>query len=498
MKVSNSITLAKERSQLMIIDSLDSSTELSRRVFIKGIGYLSLGVIFSTMLGGCESIIKQIENRPVRRRLRTGSAEVDSAIAIYRDAVQRMKALPASDPRSWTAQAALHGTVAGGFNLCQHGNNHFFSWHRAYVFYFERICQELTGEKTFGLPYWNWNQNPAMHPAFTGVGPLFHPRNNTSVAGNPAFSDSTLNPIFADNNFFTFSGQVEGTPHNTLHVAVGGDMASGGSAQDPVFWMHHCMVDYCWAKWNIELEHDNTNDASWIGTSWNHFVDGKGASVNVTAGTTILMPLLGYRYEPSTIGRFIATRDLRAASVAELNKLEKRLKEGADIRFDVKKRVPIARGTRLSIARPFSAEVQVPADDVSALMEATTGREERVFVNIESAELPQVNDFFIRVFINLPGADLQTPTTDPHFAGSFAFFGRHMDADGTRRGRTDFLVNVTETLQRLRQEGQLRAGEPIQVQLVAVPATEAFISPETDFTLKSIDLVVTPVIIHPK
>jgi hypothetical protein len=73
-----------------------------------------------------------------------------------------------------------------------------------------------------------------------------------------------------------------------------------------------------------------------------------------------------------------------------------------------------------------------------------------------------------------------------------------MDADGTRRGRTDFLVNVTETLQRLRQEGQLRAGEPIQVQLVAVPATEAFISPETDFTLKSIDLVVTPVIIHPK
>jgi hypothetical protein len=86
-------------------------------VFIKGLGYVSLSFLLSTLLGGCESIIKQIENRPVRRRLRTGSAEVDSAIAIYKDAVQRMKALPASDPRSWTAQAALHGTVAGGFNL---------------------------------------------------------------------------------------------------------------------------------------------------------------------------------------------------------------------------------------------------------------------------------------------------------------------------------------------------------------------------------------------
>jgi tyrosinase len=180
-----------------------------------------------------------------------------------------------------------------------------------------------------------------------------------------------------------------------------------------------------------------------------------------------------------------------------LSQLEKRLKEGADIRFDVKKRVPVARGTRLSIARPFSAEARVPADDVSSLMESP-GREERVFVSIESAELPEANDFYIRVFVNLPGANPQTPTTDIHFAGSFAFFGRHMDADGTRRGRTDFLVNVTDTLQRLRQQGQLRAGEPIQIQLIAVPATEAFIRPEAAFTLKSIDLVVTPVVIRRK
>jgi hypothetical protein len=45
---------------------------------------------------------------------------------------------------------------------------------------------------------------------------------------------------------------------------VGGDMVTGGSPLDPVFWAHHCMVDYCWAKWNIELENNNTNDQAWL------------------------------------------------------------------------------------------------------------------------------------------------------------------------------------------------------------------------------------------
>ena len=65
---------------------------------------------------------------------------------------------------------------------------------------------------------------------------------------------------------------------------------------------HHCMVDYCWAKWNIELGNDNTNDAGWAGTSWNHFVDQNGDPVNVTAGLTTIMPLLSYQYESSAVG----------------------------------------------------------------------------------------------------------------------------------------------------------------------------------------------------
>jgi tyrosinase len=174
-----------------------------------------------------------------------------------------------------------------------------------------------------------------------------------------------------------------------------------------------------------------------------------------------------------------------------MKKLEKRVKEGADIRFEIKKRLPIAGGTRLSLEKPFSATARVAADDLAALME-TDQRDERVFVHIDYAELPAVNDFFVRVFVNLPAANAQTPTDDMHYAGSFAFFGTH---DGSP-GKTDFLVHVTDTLQKLRGQGALRGGEPLEVQLVAVPATDAFIRPETELILEGIELLVTPVIIR--
>jgi tyrosinase len=476
----------------MAIEYLEQKPGIDRRVFIKGLGWVSAGLLLST-LGGCESCIKKIKNRPTRRRLRTGSPEVDAAIATYKQAVQAMKALPANNPRSWAAQAALHGTVSPNvFNFCQHGTDHFFSWHRAYLFYFEQICQELTGDKQFGLPYWNWNQDHQMHPEFTNSGsPLNHPRNNTTVGSNAAFSNATLDTIMGDGNFFTFTAQIEGTPHNMCHVVVGQDMVTGGSPLDPIFWAHHCMVDYCWAKWNIELDNDNTNDTGWNQTGWSHFVDGKGNSVsNVTAGITTLMPLLSYQYESSAIGSAAAIAALNAEA---LRKVEERLKKGAEMRFEIKKRVRLAERTAVSMARPFSKEAKVSADDFAAVVDADT--KDRVFARIQYAQLPSTNDFFVRVFLNLPAADAQTPTEDPHYAGSFAFFGTSA-AGHEGHGRTEFLVNVGETLRRLKQRGELAAGSPLSVQLVAVPVTGQLVQPEAELVLEGIDLVVSPVLIR--
>src|ERR1017187_2278355 len=249
-----------------------SFEDLSRRVFIKGLGFVSVGLILGT-LGGCEQIVEEIKNRPTRRRLRTGSPEVDADIATYKSAVELMQGLSPSDPRTWASIAGIHGTVAGGFLYCQHGTVHFFDWHRAFLFFFEKICQKLTGKANFGLPYWNWNQNPDIHPAFLdSTSALYLPRANTTMAGSWSVSAAALDPIFADTNFYTFSSQLEVTPHNTVHSTIGDTMGTGGSALDPLFWVHHGMVDYSWAKWNIELGNNTTNDPSWANTVDSHFV----------------------------------------------------------------------------------------------------------------------------------------------------------------------------------------------------------------------------------
>jgi tyrosinase len=480
------------------MEILTFSNDLSRRVFIKGLGLVSLSLLMGTM-GGCDGLSEAIKNRPIRRRLRTGSPEVDADIATYRQAVSLMKDMNTTAPgdqRNWNNQAAIHGAGCC-FNFCEHGTDHFFDWHRAYLFYFEKICQKLTGNAKFGLPYWNWNQNPDINPAFLDSSSvLFLARTRTSMSGSTSITTAELDPIFTDTNFFTFGSQIEGTPHNNVHGYIGGTMGTGGSAQDPLFWTHHCMVDYCWAKWNIDLGNNNTNDATWINHPNTHFVDADGNPATINAGLTTIMPLLSYQYESSAIGSSPAAAAVKTK--AEFQKLEKRIREGANIRFEIKQRILIAEKAAVSIARPFSKETRVSTSDFAAIINSDAARE-RVFVSIEYAQLPATSDFSVRVFVNLPNANSSTPTDDPHYAGSFAFFGTEPPAGtaGEHRHQPRFLVNITNTLQKLKSNQELKDGSPISVQLVPVPFAGKFEREDTQLVMNKIEIIVTPVIINP-
>ena len=83
------------------------NTWTSRRDFIKTIGLGTAGLSLMALTGGCERLREIIENRPIRRNINTLTA-TDPVVISYRNAVSAMKALPASDPRSWTAQAQIH------------------------------------------------------------------------------------------------------------------------------------------------------------------------------------------------------------------------------------------------------------------------------------------------------------------------------------------------------------------------------------------------------
>ena len=465
-----------------------------RRDFLKGVGGAAMGLFLASALGGCESLLQAIRNRPTRRRLDTTSAAVQADVQTYRAAVAAMQALPASDPRNWARQAGIHGTVSGGFNLCQHGTPHFFSWHRAYLFYFEEICRQLTGEKHFALPYWNWNHDAQLHPAFLDTAsPLFHPRNTTSLAGFAPVSAATLDPILDDGNFYTFSSTLEG-PHGNVHVQIGQDMGSGGSAIDPVFWMHHCMIDYCWNKWNIELGNDNPNDPGWIGTAWNYFVQGDGSPVDISAGITTLMPLLSYRYESSAIGSHPAA--LSVLSAVEFDRVRRRIEAGAPVRFDIRQRFLIAEATSQPITKPVTPRPVAKASALTGLL-TQLDPTSNAFLSVEYARFPEATDFFVRVFVNHPGADAATPTDDVHYAGSLAFFGtpggEHEQMHGARH-----LVNVTPTLRALMQRGEMNDLSAVSVQLVAVPANGQFRRPDLVLELSKIELLITPIIVHGK
>src|SRR5690606_19220201 len=237
-----------------------------------------------------------------------------------------------------------------------------------------------------------------------------------------------------------------------------------GSAMDPIFWMHHCMVDYCWTKWNLELNNNNTNDSGWLNENWTHFYDADGNPTETTAGATTLMPLFSYQYESSAIGNNPATEE---PARSDFKKLEDRVRKGADIKLDIKQRIPLADTAMIGMRQPFTARSSAKVSEFTRILNIEKASD-TIFASIGFASLPPASDFFVRVFVNYAAADVNTPIGDPHFAGSFAFFG----TDGGHQGHGDhdhhqpkFLVNITPTIERLRSRGELQDSSELTIHL---------------------------------
>ena len=278
---------------------------LSRREFLRIAGAVSaLGV--AALACDLSSIASVIYNRPVRKTITSAAAATD--ITTYANAIGLMKALPIGDGRNWTRQMQIHLT------LCRHDSWLILPWHRAYLYYFEQICRQLTGVATFALPYWNWTADPQIPAPFWST-LNYTPRGATpsSTASSSIVGASAINTILTQPNFLTFagaatvlndpnqfgpgSGTLEGGPHNYIHGFVGGTMGTFMSPLDPIFWTHHCRVDELWMEWNILQNHPNTNNSDWTNTQFTDFVDGMGNPVTISVFATILMPLLSYKYD---------------------------------------------------------------------------------------------------------------------------------------------------------------------------------------------------------
>jgi len=444
----------------------------SRRSFLANAAAWTAAAGLGPYLGACEALCEKIRKRPMRRSLATLSG-TDPIIQSYRVAVDAMKALPNTDRRNWQRQAQIHQ------NFCAHGNWFFLPWHRAYLAYFEQICRQLSGNADFALPYWDWTVDPKV-PAPFWSGTLLDTTRTvtaTSTASSAFIGRPVIDSILAETDFLIFAsgvattqrpptvyGRLESTPHNYIHPWVGGNMGAFMSPLDPVFWMHHNMIECLWVHWNLTLQNANTNDSTWSQyTFTGNFCDRDGNLEDIQVGTTLLFPLLSYQYDGLCGGGSPGAAPAQADTA-----LRRFLQTGAPPRLEILRRFEVRRAFEVSTEAPVTTPIPVEADAIRSVVERP--ETERLLLTIAELRQPQQNSFFVRVFINQPDASPTTPIEDPHYAGSFAFFNDPKAMEGHPPGGGGaVIVDVSETVRRLSQAGQLRPGQPVQVRLVAVP-----------------------------
>ncbi|MEO8265211.1 MAG: tyrosinase family protein [Ilumatobacteraceae bacterium] len=306
-------------SDLGVVEEL-LGRALSRRDVLSGFALGLGGLTLAALLPGCtpqqvEAIAERIRNRPKRLNVNNMASD-HPMLEAYREAVTKMKALPSSDSRNWTNQASIH------LNSCTHQNWFFLPWHRIYLFQFEQICATLTGVADFALPYWNWTEQPSI-PAPFWSGVLNDPTRTIPQSGTmgSAVSGGVIDGVMGETNFELFAsgsiplsadqrtraffGGLEGTPHNSVHGRIGGDMGAFMSPLDPIFWLHHNMAEYLWVEWNLYAGHPNTNDPNWTDRSFADFFAPDGSPLTglpTKVAWSLIYPLLAYQFERSTVG----------------------------------------------------------------------------------------------------------------------------------------------------------------------------------------------------
>ncbi|KAB5590425.1 Tyrosinase tyrosinase: common central domain containing protein [Ceratobasidium theobromae] len=190
-------------------------------------------------------------------------------------------------------------------NIKDHFTGIFLPWHRWFLHTFLEALQDQCGYDGV-FPYWNWTLDVKNVTA----SPLFNPNKQyglgsfgTTEADNYTVHDGALNGIVrayptphsiarhfdlypfkqqvfpfefpipdmpatdaftpeaiksivngSKGNYTDFAYKIDGVraqgPHNAAHLMMGGDLSSLlWSPNDPIFFLHHAMLDCTWEKW---------------------------------------------------------------------------------------------------------------------------------------------------------------------------------------------------------------------------------------------------------
>ncbi|WP_146588835.1 tyrosinase family protein [Puniceibacterium confluentis] len=467
---------------------------------------LSAGLAAAGMLSRAGAVLAQPaygSGALIRQDVNTLAPD-DPVITTYRETVAAMQALPDTDPRSWAHQARIH------LGYCPHGNWFFLPWHRAYLAQFEEVIRGLSGDDSFVLPYWDWSRNPQIPAPFWGSGnALNHPRTATASTNMTAefVGLDVIEVIMEKTDFEDFGSlkasapfggtgggttQLEGSPHNSVHGTIGGDMQSFLSPLDPIFWLHHCNIDRIWASWNaagnansadpdlaaFTFAPDQPDRGGTVNPS--QFVDRTGAPRAFTVQDIYTTASLNYDYdrlEPTpqsnvlVAARSFAPRAELAETVSTALTQRAAAGEflGARVTADADRLGAVAQLGRLrDLARNPAQRVALPA------------RLQTARLVIRGLLPPEDRQTTFRVFLNCDYLSVETPPNDPHYVGSGAFF---LASDHAARHGSDYQFDLAATLDALARAGR-PVDETLRPQIIALAPDGSGAELEIDGTVE--------------
>jgi hypothetical protein len=114
---------------------------------------------------------------------------------------------------------------------------------------------------------------------------------------------------------------------------------------------------------------------------------------------------------------------------------------------------------------PMTVMLRPPFDMRGALRKLPTSLDEGPVVRLSIERVKAPAGASIRVFINYPAANADTPTSDFHYVGSLNVF----EAPPPDSPGDDFLLDAGRALKRLKKGDRLLPGEYVSVTLVLVP-----------------------------
>jgi Common central domain of tyrosinase/Polyphenol oxidase middle domain len=403
----------------------------------------------------------------------------------FNNAVQAMKnitiptgTLTATHRTGWNFQAAIHGTtmmvmpngdpIPAGWKTCQHGSCFFLSWHRMYLYFFERILRsKMSGSISTkpGLPYWDIQTYNKIPPIFRSTYPALIDTRNTGlntgasiVSTNPFTGNAInteINTALGETNFYLFQQSLE-TPHGGVHGAIGHNMGSfNTAAKDPIFWVHHANFDRLWEEWlnngGGRCNPDIESDPTWWNTKFT-FYDEKGKPKTMTAADIVrIAPDLGYRYQkgssliplpadlpvkPDECDRSIKTCEAYEATKPKL-------------KITYSNGVINQRITKFNFSARASAQLDsiLTGDKQFEFSIFGTGKNSVFFLEFENLVINKAPEGIVEVYINPKNTPPLLPE-NPSFAGVLDFFTAQ--AMQGHHGSKILRLNITSALKGLK------------------------------------------------